>query len=624
VPLPEARFQEIVARAGGNPFFLEELTWHAMEQGQQDTSGAVPETVQAVLAARMDRLPPAAKHLLQTAAVIGMQMGVPLLQAVTELSDAALHTGLVHLQAAEFLYETRVVPDITYTFKHALTQEVAYGSLLQERRWTLHARIVVALEGLAADRLAEQVERLAHHALRGEVWDKAVAYCRQAGAMAITHLAYHEAVMSFEQALDAFQRLPAGPDTQAQAIDLRLALRNALHPLGERGRSLALLGETEALARALDDRARLGRVLVGMADERLLRADLAGALAAGQQALAIAAELGDSALQISASHSLAQVYSTTGDYGQAAALWRWNVEALAPSTPGPNPVIARARLAAVLSVLGTFAEGLRYGAEALGLAMEKGRGFAPIVAHSSVGFLYLTKGDLTSAVQMLEQALALCRAADARNWLRGIKSRLGYAYALAGRLAEGHVLLEDAIRESLRTGVQFDYAPVACAWLSEVCLLAGHVDEAMQHAGQALALARQHGARGFEAFALCQLGAVHAQADPPDVPQSEARYREALVEPGRGTRHAPTPGSLSPWPRHPVCQERPAGAGPRCTVYRHRAIPYYGDDLLAPSGGGDPGAGGRAITMGEGHPASPCDTRPITHGASVTRPSQRV
>jgi len=108
-------------------------------------------------------------------------------------------------------------------------------------------------------------------------------------------------------------------------------------------------------------------------------------------------------------------------------------------------------------------------------------------------------------------------------------SRLGYAYALAGRLAEGRILLEDAIRESLRTGMQFDYAPVACAWLSEVCLLAGRVDEAIQHAGQALALARQHGAHGFEAFALCQLGAVYAQADPPDVPQSEARYREALA-----------------------------------------------------------------------------------------------
>src|SRR5206468_8054544 len=139
-----------------------------------------------------------------------------------------------------------------------------YGSLLQERRRILHARIVVALEGLAADRLAEvasgakglpagrqdpdQVEWLAHHALRGEVWDKAVAYCRQAGAKAMTHSAYQEAVTSFEQALDALHRLPARPDTQAQAIDLRLDLRNVLWPLGEFGRIFVCLQDATALA----------------------------------------------------------------------------------------------------------------------------------------------------------------------------------------------------------------------------------------------------------------------------------------------------------------------------------------------------------------------------------------
>ena len=141
----------------------------------------VPATVQAVLAARIDRLPPEEKRLLQTAAVIGTEVPLPLLQAIAELPEDAAPAGLAHLQAAEFLYETRLFPEREYTFKHALTHEVAYGSLLQERRRVLHARIVEALEALAGDRVAEQVERLAHHALRGEVWDKALAYCRQAG-----------------------------------------------------------------------------------------------------------------------------------------------------------------------------------------------------------------------------------------------------------------------------------------------------------------------------------------------------------------------------------------------------------------------------------------------------------
>jgi predicted ATPase len=173
----------LIARTGGNPFFLEESVRTLVETGMLvGTPGAyrlaqplaslqMPATVQAVLAARIDRLPPEEKHVLQTAAVIGNEIPLPLLQAIAELPEAALYRGLAHLQAAEFLYETRLFPEREFTFKHALTHEVAYNGLLQERRRGLHARIVEALEGLYVNRLDDQVERLAHHALRGEVWE---------------------------------------------------------------------------------------------------------------------------------------------------------------------------------------------------------------------------------------------------------------------------------------------------------------------------------------------------------------------------------------------------------------------------------------------------------------------
>ena len=193
----------------------------------------VPATVQAVLAARIDRLPPEEKRLLQTAAVIGTDVPFALLRAIADLPEEALHRGLAHLQAAEFLYETRLFPEQEYTFKHALTHEVAYGSLLLERRRVLHARLVEALEALAPDRVAEQVERLAHHALRGEVWDKAVTYCQQAGARANDRAAFREAVASFEQALQALAHLPEHGDTRGLAIELRLALGA---PAGRTGR----------------------------------------------------------------------------------------------------------------------------------------------------------------------------------------------------------------------------------------------------------------------------------------------------------------------------------------------------------------------------------------------------
>src|SRR5262245_13133186 len=173
----------------------------------------VPATVQAVLAARIDRLPFEEKRLLQTAAVVGTEVPLPLLQAIAELPEATLHHGLAHLRAAEFLYETRLLPEPEYTFTHALTHEVAYGNLVLEPRRVLHARLVDALEALASERRAEQVERLAYHALRGEVWDKAVTYCHQAGTRAYSHAAFREAVAYFEQALQAFAHLPESGDT---------------------------------------------------------------------------------------------------------------------------------------------------------------------------------------------------------------------------------------------------------------------------------------------------------------------------------------------------------------------------------------------------------------------------
>ena len=127
----------------------------------------VPPTVQAILAARIDRLSPEDKRLLQSAAVIGKDVPFALLAAIADEREEELRRGLAHLQAAEFLYEVSLFPDLEYTFKHALTHEVAYGSLLHERRRALHARIVEVIEALHGDRLAEHVERLAHHALSG-------------------------------------------------------------------------------------------------------------------------------------------------------------------------------------------------------------------------------------------------------------------------------------------------------------------------------------------------------------------------------------------------------------------------------------------------------------------------
>jgi tetratricopeptide (TPR) repeat protein len=536
--------QLLTARTEGNPFFLEESVRTLVETGvlfgapgayrrvKPLDSLQVPATVQAVLAARIDRVPPEEKRLLQTAAVIGTDVPFALLRAIADVPEAALHRGLAHLQAVEFLYETRLFPEPEYTFKHALTHEVAYGSLLLERRRALHARIVGAIEAFAPDRGAEPVDRLAYHALWGEVWDKAVTYGQQAGAKARDRAAFREAVAAFEQALQALAHLPEDGDTVELAIELRLALGGALPLLGEFGRCLVLLREAEALTRARHDRARLGWVLARMAGVLRLTAEYEGAMAAARQALALAAARGDRALQVEASCHLGPAYYAIGDFGRAADLLRQSMEAAGRASGPANTglrIAPQAWLARVLSDLGAFAEGRRHGEEALRLATRAGRGVTPILAHACLGRVYLAQDDLEAAIRVLEPGLARCRASGTRSgWWRMILACLGYAYARQGRLPEGRTLLEEAIGEDIDTGAQQGQANWL-AWFSEVCRLAGRGEEAGQHARQALDLARQHNERANEARALYQLGVVQAHANPPDVAPAEAHYQQALA-----------------------------------------------------------------------------------------------
>ena len=263
----------LIERTEGNPLFLEESVRALAEMGTlQGSRGAyrlnapaasldVPATVQAILAARIDRLSAEDKRLLQAGAVIGKDVPYSLLQAIAGLREDELSKGLAALKGAEFIYETTQSPDLAYTFKHALTHEVAYGGVLPERRRDLHRRIMEAIERLYAERLAEQLERLGYHAFRAEAWDKAVAYLRQSGEKAYGRSANREAAAWFEQALDALSHCPEGPDSISQGIDLRFDLRGALHSQGEFKRILEVLQEAQRLAELAGDRQRLARSL---------------------------------------------------------------------------------------------------------------------------------------------------------------------------------------------------------------------------------------------------------------------------------------------------------------------------------------------------------------------------
>ena len=367
--------QLLIDRTEGNPFFLEESVRALVEtkvlMGERGNyrlekkveSTQVPATVQAVLAARIDRLPPAEKQLLQSAAVIGKDVPFSLLQAITELSDEELRRGLTHLQAAEFLYETSLFPDLEYTFKHALTHEVAYGSLLHERQRALHSRIVEAIETLYPDRLIEQVERLAHHAARGEIWAKALTYLRQAGTKADARSAIREAASYFEQALTALGHLPDDREMREQAINLHFNVRSPLAALGEREKVLEHLRAAEALATALGDERRLARVSVFIARELSAQCEYEQAVTACERAIAMARTLDDYGLEVMATLQVGWAYNCLGNYLKAVEALRRNL------VPLDNPVVrerlggfglpfaaSRASLALALAERGEFIE----------------------------------------------------------------------------------------------------------------------------------------------------------------------------------------------------------------------------------------------------------------------------
>jgi predicted ATPase len=537
----------LIPRTEGNPFFLEESVRTLVETGllvgapgayrlaQPLDTFQVPATVQAVLAARIDRLPPEEKRLLQTAAVIGTEVPMPVLQAIAELPEAAFHHGLAHLQAAEFLYETRLFPEHAYTFKHALTHEVAYGGLLQERRRVLHARIVEVLETLAGDRVTEQVERLAHHALRGELWAKALTYCWQAGDKALTRSANREGVACFEQALAALQHLPESRATREQAIDLHLALGLALQQRGEPAQKLDHLRAAETLAEALHDQRRLGRIYSAMTNTLWGMGDNACALAYGQRALALAATLGDFRLQAEANFFLGQVYYGLGDYRQAMDLLRQNVASLQgdllqerTGTPGPTAAFSRARLVWCLAEVGEFPEGMVRSAEAIRIAEASNYPYCLIAVHFAAGYLYLRQGDLPQAISMFERCVALSQDLHLPAWFSASISILGYGYALEGRAAEAVLLLEQA-REHAAAGRFVSFHSATIAWQSESALLVGRLDDALTLAEQALAMYRKRKERGHEAWALRLLGDIATQRQPPEVETAEASYRQALA-----------------------------------------------------------------------------------------------
>ena len=491
----------------------------------------VPATVQAMLAARIDRLAPEDKRLLQAAAVIGKDVPFrcswPSPSAEKELrAEARLASRQPSSSTSRLCSRS-----LEYTFKHALTHEVAYAALLHDRQRALHARIVEAIERLHPDRARRARRAAGPPRPAREVWEKAVVYLRQAGLRAMARAAYREAIAHLEQALETLRRLPESRETTELTIDIHIDLRNALNPLGDRARQGEHLHEAEVLARTLGDQHRLARIATFMANQCLATGDYDEAVKFGQEALSIGRTLGDRSIEVVATTFLGMTHLARGEFSDAATFFERNVALEGDlryerfGTPAIQSVLSGALLANVLSQLGRFDEALGHAEAAVRTAeaadhpvtlfagLFESRPRPPASRESSTR----DPGPRT-------EPRPLPNVAD-RPRTAPRTATLSAAYALAGRAdAAALPLVAGPVEEFRRRQIH--------TWPALILLCAGMTTSRPGGSTRPPATPRGAGAhpplgaRGSEAHALCLSGDVASTAGAED---AETHYREALA-----------------------------------------------------------------------------------------------
>jgi predicted ATPase len=540
----------LIARTEGTPFFLEESVRTLVEMdfvtGERGNyrlarpieSIQVPASVQAVLAARIDRLAPDAKQLLQCASVIGKDFPFALLQGVAELSEENLRRELGHLQGAEFIYETRLFPDLEYTFKHALTHEVAYGSLLQDRRRTHHARIVEAIEKLYSDRISEQVERLAHHALRGELWGKAVDYLHQAGKKAAGHSATREAIAYFEQALDVIKHLPEGRQTIEKAINIRVDLGPSL--ISTRGFGATEVAQNYTRARVLCE--QLGEtpqifpVLWGLARMHDVRGELKVGRELGEQLFSIAQRGQDPALLLEAHHTLWATLTNLGELTTARTHIEQGFALYDPQKHkhhaflygGHDPgVCCGGHAAEVLGLLGYPDQALRRSQDALSLARELSHPSSIAHALSFAAWFHQLRGEREAVQARVAEAMALATE-------QGFSPRRKQADFLQGWLLveQGHrevgIAQMIAARAAWPAAASGRWNAHIAALLADTYGKEGQTAEGLRVVNEELSRLQISGARFYEAELYRINGELLLRQAVPDEELAETCFEKAI------------------------------------------------------------------------------------------------
>jgi len=534
----------LITRTEGNPFFLEESVQTLVETKaltgetggyrltRASESPRIPPTAQAILAARIDRLLPEDKRLLQAAAAVGKDVPFALLQAIADDPADSLHESLARLQAAEFLYETQLFPEVEYTFKHALTHEIAYAGMTNDRRRALDASIVEAIERRAGDRLTEHVERLAHHAFRGEVWSKAASYLLQAGEKASERCANRQAVAELERMLVALAHQPEGQERLKSFVAAKVLLRNKFATLGELEAALGHARDALKAAEAVND---LPLVSVGsrtVAVTLWLMGRSVEAARFAERCLEAATASGDVGSRIGANVLFGHIHHTLGNYDQATGYLEQSLNLIGDEPrvrlfgyQSLPPVFSRVWLAWSLGELGQFDRALSAADKALEIATSVQDGFSLAAAQWVMEWPRVLRGDGTSAIPGLERGRALCKTTENVLWEIPYVAALGRAQTLAGMVDEAIATLEEAVANAPKNDRVSE--ALWTTWLGDAYLAVNRIADARRVSTVALNHARERQLRGDEAHALRLVAEIAVHQDSSDLKTADDHYHEA-------------------------------------------------------------------------------------------------
>ena len=535
----------IIDKTEGNPFYMEETVQVLFDGGALVRNGTIkltkqldelkiPPTVQAILASRIDRLPADEKDLLQTLAVMGKEFPLGLIRKVTGKPDDELERMLGTLQLGEFIYEQPALPDVEYTFKHALTLEVAYGSVLNERRKPLHERTAQALESLFAGTLDDHLPELARHYSRSGNTNKAIHYLRMAGEQAAGRCAHEEAIGLFNSALEMLARMPESRERMRPEVELRLALVGSL--VANKG--YAAPEVAESARRALELSGELGEpelhfsALMFAWAFHQVRRDLGRAAEASKELVELAERAREPTMIVHANFASGAVALFCGRLQAARARLE---QAVAIHDPAPlagmpqDPrVAALSFLALTLWLLGYPTAAARMTVEAVGRARGLGHPMSLAFALSYGAMLQLCHRDPEAAHELADEARRTAMEHGFRYWSALGSTYRGIAQTALGRAEEGIAETLAGIDSYRATGSALGGAAVMVG-LASSYLKAGLADEALRVSGLALGVIEQTGARMSEAELYRLKGEALMGGGAPFEAQAQACFEKAIM-----------------------------------------------------------------------------------------------